>query len=1214
MKKLVLSALSVLVAATSVFGFAPLFTQAYDAEYLAAFDWAKDNGLTSMPDADAFGPYRNLTREEYSKFIGKFGQDFLCLEENPEADYMYDDDDQISPYLADSVVLASKLGLMRGSDGKFYPTTFVSKAQVLATLVRGMQDYMDETVSPWYANYHAYAYENGVTTVSDVNSFDRPVSRYEALLMLYRARNYDCDTQVIIPGDTGTVVNGDLTVTKSDSTLEKIYVPGTGNNIKIVELDLRAGSNGGSVRSIKFKLLPSLGSRANVKGISISDENGLRLTNVPTFNAQDEATVVFNNANGYNVPANSTVKVRVLIDLAGSVNEILRFGIVNPTDIISSNSTIGGNFPLVSSEVNTTQYSAQTINFQGQSTTATPSPVPNIVSIGDTNKTFARFDLSTLSTSSRDVLVKSITLRATRAVEGFIGNLRLEAGTGVINTTAVVDGKYVTFVFANNGYLMTRGTSKNFYVKGDVIGGDTNDEIQLFLDEARDLVALEEGTTAAVNVNILGNNKYFSSSYAYKIIAGRTQISRTDTLYNTNIPTDEDAIQVLKANFNAKAAINVEKFKVFAKQNGVVSGCNTTLADGDIERVRLYINGYYVDEDATATSVGAKGCEYEFSFYGQLNAGANEVDVRIDTQKNATVNDSYQFTVDAGSVVFNSNAEYVSNGDTVSSSDVNGSAVGSIFYLKNAAVDSVALANPANPQTEVLNADMKAIEFNLRASNVSDLFVNGFQVNMVAPFTGNLGYVGSAQLWVGNKLIATEDFANTQSVTFNSLGVLVPKGSSTKFTVLVKTYDNHPAGATASTWDARYTASNWDIVDTKGNTVTYTATLNGNYIDVKGSVNVDGNLSNSVATSIIPDSVSEYVKVGAFTLRTDYNNAMVREVAMVNLSGSFTGVTISGANLGCGGSAPAYTTPCSNASTAADGMMVELRNGTTVLGEGQLINGVAYIVFSTPVEISSSMSKTMDVYVKGNNTITNASETNKVVKLGLLNTNQTVSIAGGTAQTLVTPVNSTVAISSTFNNIILNAHYVRDTKFVVAGSNVTAPLNVNTPSQTLFKTDFVVDNAGEAYLHGFEVAYSSNFSLTTGGLSALKLKIDGVEVNASDVAFTTGASIIVTLSGSYTNGFTLSPGTHNIEVLGTVNAGALSSSSTENITFYIPERATQASCGTIGTAASWTLGTNASIVRSDGAHSTYSDLATTADWFNDCGIETLQSNYYKLQD
>lgn len=94
----------------------------------------------------------------------------------------------------------------------------------------------------------------------------------------------------------------------------------------------------------------------------------------------------------------------------------------------------------------------------------------------------------------------------------------------------------------------------------------------------------------------------------------------------------------------------------------------------------------------------------------------------------------------------------------------------------------------------------------------------------------------------------------------------------------------------------------------------------------------------------------------------------------------------------------------------------------------------------------------------------------------------------------------------------------------------------------------------------------------------------------------------------------MSPGTHSIEVYGTVNAGPLSASNTENITFFIPERATAADCATVSLPGAWALGGNASIIRSDGAESTYSNLATTADWFNDCGIETLQSNYYKLQD
>lgn len=1211
MKKLVLSVLASVMAVSSFLGAAPVVKAAYDTEYLAAFEWAKENGITSTADADAFGPYRNLTRQEWAKFIGTFGEDFLCLEENPEAMCDFNDAAQVSPFLTDAVMKACNLGLMRGSNGSFYPNTFVSKAQVLATIVRGMDDYMDETTTPWYANYHAYAYDAGITTVADVNTFDRPITRYEALLMLYRARDYECDFEFVDgTGTTSTgavIVNGNITITRTDSTLDKIYVPGTSNNVRVMGLDIRGGAEGGSVRSIKFKLLPSLGGRTYIKGISISDENGMRLTNVPSFNAQDEATVVFNTSNGLTVAPNATKTVNVLVDFSGSINEILKFGVVTEMDVVSTNSTVGGTFPIVSSEVNTTQYASQTVNFDGVQSSVC-SAVSNTVAVGDTNRTFGRFTLNTANTSSRDVWVKSITFRGTRAIDGFVGNLRLESGTGTVSTQAVVNGKFVTFVFPGDGLRMARGTSKNFYIKGDVIGGDTNDEIQLFLDESRDLVAIEDGTNASVNVN--APNEYFGCSYAFKIIAGRTQISRTDSLYNTNIPTDEDAIQVLKANFNAKAAMSVKKIKVFAKQNGTTA-CNTWTATTDIERVRLYVNGFYVDEDVTPIyNATEMACEYEFSFFGQLNAGPNQFDVRIDTQKNATLNNFYSFKLNSNSVARGSNAEYVSNGDSVAASDVNGSADGSIFYIKAPGIDNVSIANPANPQTEVLNADMTAVKFNIRANNVRDLILNGFKLNMTNPGT-NPGYVGSAMLYVGDTLVATEDFANTTSVTFNSTNILVPKAGSTQVTVKVKTYNGVPTASTTN--DLQFSINNWDIIDTNGNTISYSTTLNGNPIDVKGGLNVDGNLSNNVQSSILPDSVSDFIRVGSFTLRTDYDTAVVREVALANLGSTFASTMVNGATLACGGTAPAYTTPCTNLSTTADGMTVELRNGTTVLGWGQLVNGVAYIVFSTPVEISSSLSKTFDVYVKGNNTITNASETNKIVKLGLLEAGQTVSIAGGTAQTLITPVNSTVAVTSTFNNIILNGHYVRDTKLSVAGTNATLPLNINTPSQTLFKTNFVADAAGEAYINSFEIAYSSNFTVTS--LTLLKLKVDGVEINASDISIVaSGSNVTVTFVGSYANGYTLSPGSHEIQLLGQVNAGALSSSSTENITFYIPERASSASCATVGLPGAWTLGSTASIIWSDGAHSTYSTLATTADWFNDCGVEELQSNYYKLQD
>jgi len=69
-------------------------------------------------------------------------------------------------------------------------------------MVRGMADQMDETTNPRYLHYHTYALANDITT------FDRPVSRYEALLMLYRARGFECNGGLTA---TGTTTTGSIT-------------------------------------------------------------------------------------------------------------------------------------------------------------------------------------------------------------------------------------------------------------------------------------------------------------------------------------------------------------------------------------------------------------------------------------------------------------------------------------------------------------------------------------------------------------------------------------------------------------------------------------------------------------------------------------------------------------------------------------------------------------------------------------------------------------------------------------------------------------------------------------------------------------------------------------------------------------------------------------------------------------------------------------------
>jgi len=372
MKKLVLSVLALALAVSPVLNGLTTARAAYDAEYLAAFDWAKENGLTSMADADAFAPYRNLSRSEWSKFIGNFGEDFLCLEVNPEAQCNFADAAQISPYLTDAVTKACELGLMRGSNGNFYPNTFVSKAQVLATLVRGMEDYMDETTSPWYANYHAYALENGITTVENVNSFDRPVSRYEALLMLYRARDYECDFTTVV--ETGTVTTGVVVNPGTNrATLVKdanspmgdngtIYIAKTSTNNEVLKFDV-SSTEAGALTTVTVKLNDALMDRNSAK-VSITDADGVKITNVRTFNNFAEATLSFTTPVA--LKANEMKSFYVLFDFSGSVNQR---GTVAVSSATLSNGSVTVDANTVSANIHTIDISNQSkIEFSSQNT------------------------------------------------------------------------------------------------------------------------------------------------------------------------------------------------------------------------------------------------------------------------------------------------------------------------------------------------------------------------------------------------------------------------------------------------------------------------------------------------------------------------------------------------------------------------------------------------------------------------------------------------------------------------------------------------------------------------------------------------------------------------------------------------------------------------------------------------------------------------------
>lgn len=160
----------------------------FGAEFLEALRFSYDNGLTRYKDVQNFNPYAVLTREQASKIIWVFASKVLNKSPDQLKTCSFPDLNEADLTLKDHIIWACRLGIFKGSgDGNFYPTKPITKAEWLTVLIRMMQDgSLDENVEPWYLNYYQKAKEFELTREKNVFALDRPLTRYEMILLLYR--------------------------------------------------------------------------------------------------------------------------------------------------------------------------------------------------------------------------------------------------------------------------------------------------------------------------------------------------------------------------------------------------------------------------------------------------------------------------------------------------------------------------------------------------------------------------------------------------------------------------------------------------------------------------------------------------------------------------------------------------------------------------------------------------------------------------------------------------------------------------------------------------------------------------------------------------------------------------------------------------------------------------------------------------------------------
>lgn len=884
-KKILLSSLVVAFAAV---GMAPVNAALNDAEFTSALNWMYENGLTKYNTEDAFNPYATLTREQFAKFAASFAVTNVCLDVDETADCSFSDL-PADPSLDEYVVLACQLGLVKGSNGMFYPTDAVTKAAVLTVMSRAMsagagEDAPSEDVTPWWKNHFDAMKSAGITKEADAYAVDKPVTRYEVALMLYRARMEDAEcagTEIDdilkdLFGDDTTTGTGDdsddeVVVTESNGMAKAMLSATTPNgatipglvSAKVASFDFTATTEAVVISEIVLKRM-GLGSDDVVDELTLFANNEV-VTKSKSFNSDDE--VVFTVSPAVTVEPGKTVTVDV----------VAKVGSAETAPIVSNQEF---SVALVSFDTNGKEDAANLpINantfrvggVDGAEVVVNDDGNISDVNLGDKAVEVAKFEME--NNGDSDVMISQITLEdEEKNADENLENFVLKHKGVTVGTVAKSNGKYVTFVLTTP-VTIGENETEDFRVYADVVAG-AGDDVSFTIDQEIYVLGKDAKYGYGLAVNV--------ASYAaqpFSILAGEL------TLVEKKLPNDlarADRDEFVLAQFelipNAGKDLSLEDITF------VLNGSNTLGGDtwGEVfENVELQvtINGAVKRFDLNETNDTTTTLTLSDTDLGIFLKSTDVVVVKLVADTVTTFPAAWTNGDDSFSVAMSTafpGFEIIENEDDERVTKIVPSSI--TFDAVDLVSSVVDVTRLSLGNVEVVRGaqNIDAIKFQVSADDAGNVFANSFTVDFdvsVGACTPNSSLISAVKLWKqtsgasgGYELLEQQggfDLSPAGTITFDDfteVEVMASKDQVFLLTVDV-TDDNGLAGCV---FDAQVTAADVEDDDNKDLTANGLPTALGRNITVTAAGTLTVTLDNSDPLAnrtkhVLAGTTSDYV-------------------------------------------------------------------------------------------------------------------------------------------------------------------------------------------------------------------------------------------------------------------------------------------------------------------------------------------------------------------
>ena len=183
MKK-VLTVLAIAVLGVSTF----VSAQSWDTVY----NWMDTNALTTLSQEN-FRPADVITRGEVAKNFNQMAKVLKLEKSKTESECQFNDIDGYDYTLVPHIIEACTYGLVKGSQGNYFPNNSISKAELITVAVRMLMGFQDETANPRWLEYHAIGEWLAIIDGESVWDLDVPASRQTVGTWLYRAANVDTE-------------------------------------------------------------------------------------------------------------------------------------------------------------------------------------------------------------------------------------------------------------------------------------------------------------------------------------------------------------------------------------------------------------------------------------------------------------------------------------------------------------------------------------------------------------------------------------------------------------------------------------------------------------------------------------------------------------------------------------------------------------------------------------------------------------------------------------------------------------------------------------------------------------------------------------------------------------------------------------------------------------------------------------------------------------